>query len=146
MQCDWENHEHLRCLRDVYCVMTNHNKDQDTYWIGHKTTNLINVLTCDLVFPRLIGFSLSRQYIPEIFLVFMFSRFDCKGHKNKRIQMNRSQHNKGTNESILGNDSLVHLMCSVPWSKSSQHWSWLRSSKNTCNPAFNYSTCNMIIL
>ena len=24
------NHEHLKYLRNVYCVMTNHSKDQDT--------------------------------------------------------------------------------------------------------------------
>ena len=29
LQCDQENHEHLKYLRNIYCVMTNHSKDQD---------------------------------------------------------------------------------------------------------------------
>ena len=38
LKCDQENREHLKYLRNVYCVMTNHSKDQDT-WTGHKTKN-----------------------------------------------------------------------------------------------------------
>ena len=34
-QCDREN---LEYFRNVYCVMTNHSKDQDM-WTDHKTTN-----------------------------------------------------------------------------------------------------------
>ena len=30
LQCDRENREHLKYLRNVYCVMTNHSKDQDS--------------------------------------------------------------------------------------------------------------------
>ena len=38
LQCDRENREHLKCLRNVYCVMTNQCKDHDTR-TSHKTTN-----------------------------------------------------------------------------------------------------------
>ena len=38
LQCDQENREHLKYLRNVYCVMTNHSKDQDMR-TSHKTTN-----------------------------------------------------------------------------------------------------------
>ena len=30
LQCDRENYEHLKYLKNGYCVMTNHSKDQDT--------------------------------------------------------------------------------------------------------------------
>ena len=30
LQCDRENREDLKYLKNVYCVMTNHSKDQDT--------------------------------------------------------------------------------------------------------------------
>ena len=30
LHCDQKTREHLKYLRNVYCVMTNHNKDQDT--------------------------------------------------------------------------------------------------------------------
>ena len=33
-----KKHEHLKYLRNGYCVMTNRSKDQDTR-TGHKTTN-----------------------------------------------------------------------------------------------------------
>ena len=38
LQCDRENYEHLKYLKNGYCVRTNHSKDQDTR-TGHKTTN-----------------------------------------------------------------------------------------------------------
>ena len=38
LQCNQENREHLQYLRNVYCVMTNHGKDQDM-WTSHKTLN-----------------------------------------------------------------------------------------------------------
>ena len=38
LQCDHENREHLKYLRNVYCVMTNHSKDQDMR-TSCKTTN-----------------------------------------------------------------------------------------------------------
>ena len=38
LQCDRENYEHLKYLKNGYCVTTNHSKDQDM-WTGHKTTN-----------------------------------------------------------------------------------------------------------
>ena len=38
LQCDGENYEHLKYLKNGYCVTTNHSKDQDM-WTGHKTTN-----------------------------------------------------------------------------------------------------------
>ena len=38
LQCDGENREHLKYLRNDYCVMTNHRKDQDRR-TSHKTTN-----------------------------------------------------------------------------------------------------------
>ena len=51
LQRDRENCEHLKYFRNVYCVMTNYSKDQDT-WTNHKTTTVINVLACRLVFSR----------------------------------------------------------------------------------------------
>ena len=36
LQCDRENREDLKYLRNVYCLMTNHSKDQDTR-TGHET-------------------------------------------------------------------------------------------------------------
>ena len=33
------NREHLKYLRSVYCVMTNHSKDQDMRRTSCKTTN-----------------------------------------------------------------------------------------------------------
>ena len=58
--CYQENHEHLKYLRNVYRVMTNHSKDQ----AGKLATNhkLINFLACGSVFSHLIGFSLATQY------------------------------------------------------------------------------------
>ena len=38
LRCDRENREHLKYLRNVYCVMTNHSKDQDMQ-TSHKITN-----------------------------------------------------------------------------------------------------------
>ena len=38
LQCDRENSEHLKYLRNVYCVITNHSKDQDMR-TSQKTTN-----------------------------------------------------------------------------------------------------------
>ena len=38
LQCDLENREHLKYFRNVYCVMTNHSKDQGKQ-TTHKTTN-----------------------------------------------------------------------------------------------------------
>ena len=38
LQCDKENCEHLKFFRNVYCVTTNHSKDQDMQ-TSHKTTN-----------------------------------------------------------------------------------------------------------
>ena len=38
LQCDREHREDLKYLKNVYCVMTNHSKDQDT-WTGHETKN-----------------------------------------------------------------------------------------------------------
>ena len=38
LQCDPVNYEHLKYLKNVYCVTTNHSKDQDTR-TGYKTTN-----------------------------------------------------------------------------------------------------------
>ena len=32
LKCDQENREHFKYLRNVYCVMTNHSKDQDVNW------------------------------------------------------------------------------------------------------------------
>ena len=43
LQCDQENCEHLKYLRNVYCVMTYHSKDQDM-WTSHKTTNQLTSL------------------------------------------------------------------------------------------------------
>ena len=42
LQCDRENCEQVKYLRNVYCVITNHSKDQDMQ-TGHKT-KLIDVL------------------------------------------------------------------------------------------------------
>jgi len=56
LQCNRENREHLKNLRNVYCVMTNHSED----WPQNQK-KLINILACGLVFSRLIGFSLARQ-------------------------------------------------------------------------------------
>ena len=36
LQCDQENREDLKYLRNVFCLMTNHSKDQDTR-TGHET-------------------------------------------------------------------------------------------------------------
>ena len=55
LQCERDNHEHLKYVRNVYCVMINHSKDQDTR-TGHKTTNAFG-----LVFSRLIGFRRAIQ-------------------------------------------------------------------------------------
>ena len=57
LQCNWENREHLKHFRNVYCVTTNHSKDQDV----NKPQNhkLINILACGLVFSGLIGFFLA---------------------------------------------------------------------------------------
>ena len=38
LQCEQENREDLKYLKNVYCVMTNHSKDQDMQ-TGRKTTN-----------------------------------------------------------------------------------------------------------
>ena len=38
LQRDWENPEYLKYFRNVYCVTTNHSKDQDMQ-ASHKTTN-----------------------------------------------------------------------------------------------------------
>ena len=38
LQYDWENHEHLKYFKNVYCVKTNHSKDQDMR-TSHRTTN-----------------------------------------------------------------------------------------------------------
>ena len=37
LQCDQENREHLKYFRNVYCVTTNHSKDQGTP-TSYKTT------------------------------------------------------------------------------------------------------------
>ena len=59
LQWDQENHEHLKFLRNVYCVMTNLSKDQDTQ--SCQSLKLINILACGLVLSSLIGFFLTRQ-------------------------------------------------------------------------------------
>ena len=60
LQCDRENHEHLKYLRNVYRVMTNQLKSGHVNWPqNHKITN---VLACGLVFSRWIGFSLAGQW------------------------------------------------------------------------------------
>ena len=38
LQCDRENHEHLKYFRNVYSLMINQSKDQDMR-ASHKTTN-----------------------------------------------------------------------------------------------------------
>ena len=58
-----EHHELLKYLRNVYCVVTIHSKDQDMQ-ANHKR---IGISVCGLVFSHLIGFSLQHNYIPEIF-------------------------------------------------------------------------------
>ena len=43
LQCNWENREHLKYLRNVYCVMSNRSKSHNTR-TGHKTTNYSVIL------------------------------------------------------------------------------------------------------
>ena len=54
--------------------------DQSQQRSGHanwpQNHKLTNVLACGLVFPRLIGFSLARQF-QKYFWCSRFSRFDC---------------------------------------------------------------------
>ena len=38
LQCDRGSHEHLKYFRNVYCVMTNHSRDENTL-ISQKTAN-----------------------------------------------------------------------------------------------------------
>ena len=52
-----ENREQLKNFRKVYCVVTSHNKVQDTP-ANHK---LITVAVCGLVFSLFIGFLLAKQ-------------------------------------------------------------------------------------
>ena len=57
LQCDRENREDLKYLRNVYCLMTNHNKDQNTR-TGHETclqfTCSLEIFLVFTVFPVLI--------------------------------------------------------------------------------------------
>ena len=57
LQC--ENCKNLKYLRNVYCVMTNHSKDQDMQTIATKPQT--DVLACGSVFSRLIGLFLATQ-------------------------------------------------------------------------------------
>ena len=38
LRCNRESHEHLKYFRDVFCVVTNHSKDENTL-ISQKTSN-----------------------------------------------------------------------------------------------------------
>ena len=57
-----KNREHLKYLKNVYCVMANHRTGSRS---GHanwrQNHELINVVARRLVFSRLIGFSRARQ-------------------------------------------------------------------------------------
>ena len=50
---DWENCEHLKYVRNVYCIMTNYSKDQGT--LAAKPQTIINAVS------RLIVFFLATQ-------------------------------------------------------------------------------------
>ena len=68
LQCDRENREDLKYLRNVYCLMTNHSKDQDTR-TGHKTCLRFSFLMADWLFLAM------QQHSRNIFGVHGFPGF-----------------------------------------------------------------------
>ena len=79
LQHDQENREHLKHFRNVYCITTNHSKDQDTS--KPQNLKLINILACGLVFSGLIGFfSCTTKTFQKYFRCSQFSQL-CNDHR-----------------------------------------------------------------
>ena len=57
--CDWENHENLKYVKNVYCVRQSQQRS------GHaskpQNRNLINILACRLIVACLIGFFVAAE-------------------------------------------------------------------------------------
>ena len=76
-----ENREHLKYFRNVYCVMTNHSKDQHTRTKpqNQKLISVLSFLKPDWLFPcYIIAFQ-------KYFCCSRFSRFDCMRFPATRI-------------------------------------------------------------
>ena len=109
LQRDRENREHLKYFRNVYCVMTNYNKDQDKR-TSPKTTNCnwrsclpFSFLTPDCFFVRLFVFSRNTITFQKYFWCSRLSRFDYKlawdqashcGEKGKKIGFGEKEKKK----------------------------------------------------
>ena len=76
-----ENREHLKYFRNVYCVMTNHSKDQHTRTKpqNKKLISVLSFLTPDWLF------SCNTIIFQKYFYCSRFSRFDCKRFPATRI-------------------------------------------------------------
>ena len=70
LQYDWENREHLKYPWNVYCVVTNHSKDQDMR-PSHKTTNV-------LMFLIVVQFSYNTLTFQKYFGVHSFPGLTVK--------------------------------------------------------------------
>ena len=76
-----ENREHLKYFRNVYCVMTNHSKDQSTRTKppNQKLISVLSFLTPDWLF------SCNTIAFQKYYCCSRFSRFDCKRFPATRI-------------------------------------------------------------
>ena len=85
LQCDRENHEHLKYLRNAYCVMTNHSIKIKMRELATKPqTNYQPYLQFSFLMPDWL-FSWKTVTFQKYFWCSWFSRFDSKRWlKNKR--------------------------------------------------------------
>ena len=75
--CDRENRELLKYFKNVYCVKTNHSKDQDIRASHKSQTNQRSCLLFSFLTPDWL-FSCNTITFQKYFYCSQISWFDCK--------------------------------------------------------------------